>query len=44
KSANIDLFEEVLNKEFLQINIEATNIKMENELVIEQFFDIEILK
>ncbi|CAG8570492.1 9994_t:CDS:2, partial [Dentiscutata heterogama] len=37
---NVDLFEEEINDEFLQINIEAVNMEMENELAIEQFFDI----
>ncbi|CAG8731422.1 19087_t:CDS:2, partial [Dentiscutata erythropus] len=40
EDANIDLFERELNNEFLQINIEVVNMEMNNELAIEQFFDI----
>ncbi|CAG8849974.1 7210_t:CDS:2 [Gigaspora margarita] len=32
------------NDEFLQLNIEAVNMKMSNKLAIEQFFDIGMLK
>ncbi|CAG8846204.1 14312_t:CDS:1, partial [Gigaspora margarita] len=44
ESSNIDLFEEEFNEEFLQINVEATNMEVKNELAIEQFFDIGILE
>ncbi|CAG8535450.1 16435_t:CDS:2 [Dentiscutata heterogama] len=44
ENANIDLFEEEFNEEFSQINIEATNLEMENELAIEQFFNIGMLE
>ncbi|CAG8832668.1 19110_t:CDS:1, partial [Gigaspora margarita] len=32
------------NNKFLQINVKAVNIKISNELAIEQFFDIGMLK
>ncbi|CAG8760888.1 17680_t:CDS:1, partial [Racocetra persica] len=32
------------NDEFLQINVEAVNMEMSNELTIEQFFDIRMLE
>ncbi|CAG8842943.1 17289_t:CDS:1, partial [Racocetra persica] len=44
EGANINLFEEEFNDEFLQINIEAVNIELENELAINQFFDIRMLE
>ncbi|CAG8816559.1 14070_t:CDS:1, partial [Cetraspora pellucida] len=44
ENANIDLFEEEFNEEFSQINIEATNLEIENELAIEQFFNIGMLE
>ncbi|CAG8842362.1 8002_t:CDS:1, partial [Gigaspora margarita] len=44
KSASIDLFEKEFNEEFLQINVETTNMEVENELAIEQFFDIGMLE
>ncbi|CAG8786243.1 12957_t:CDS:1, partial [Racocetra fulgida] len=44
ENVNIDLFEEEFNEEFSQINIEATNLEIENELAIEQFFNIGMLE
>ncbi|CAG8566627.1 3491_t:CDS:1, partial [Racocetra fulgida] len=44
EGADINLFEEEFNDEFLQINIEAVNMELENELAINQFFDIRMLE
>ncbi|CAG8853397.1 13811_t:CDS:1, partial [Gigaspora margarita] len=40
----IDLFEKEFNDEFLQLNVEAVNMEISNELAIEQFFNIEMLE
>ncbi|CAG8848340.1 12943_t:CDS:1, partial [Racocetra persica] len=44
EGADTNLFEEEFNDKFLQINIEAVNIKLEDELAINQFFDIRMLE
>ncbi|CAG8712819.1 6674_t:CDS:1, partial [Racocetra fulgida] len=44
EGTDVDIFKDEFNEEFLQINVEAANIEVENELAIEQFFNIRILK
>ncbi|CAG8848173.1 43229_t:CDS:1, partial [Gigaspora margarita] len=44
EGTDIDLFKREFNDEFLKINVKAVNMEMNNELAIEQFFNIEMLE
>ncbi|CAG8555114.1 9938_t:CDS:2, partial [Racocetra fulgida] len=44
EGADVNIFENEFNEEFLQINVEAANMEVRNELAIEQFFSIRMLK